>query len=296
LVIVGEGPGRIEEKMGGPFLGQSGKLLDGLLASNGIDRRGCHVTNASLCRGESDKDNEKAAECCAPRLYRELAALNDTSAPIVCLGKTATRSILGTKKLMFARGFIWTAPEIEESTIKAAFAAAGRKGKKPDEWDKRKKVKPGAGKEALLLKAETLRGRAGLAGRVVLPTVHPAFILRADAWQPIIQIDFKRVGRVIRGEVGPTSTEDLAPYTTDVGDLKKLGPVVSLDIETDGVKVLETKMLSMQISDGVRTVVLWPWSKRYAKPVSKFLASRGAVVCHNGVAFDQIVCERHGVK
>ena len=51
LVIVGEGPGRVEEKVGIPFMGSSGKFLDQLLFQQGKDfpRASIHITNAMLC-------------------------------------------------------------------------------------------------------------------------------------------------------------------------------------------------------------------------------------------------------
>jgi uracil-DNA glycosylase len=282
----------VEEKLGVPFVGASGKLLDLLLRTNGLRRDKAHITNAALCRGESDRDNDKAAECCAPRLLRELAELRGTTdksdrpqggvaivsgapaaaPPTILLGKTAARSVLGVTSILAARGFIFTAKVIEEQTIKAAGKAKSLRAP---------------------LRAATLAGRAALSGGTYLPTLHPAFVLRADTWKPLIEIDFNRFARLVRGEIRELADE--APYSLDFRDLKTLGPIVSLDIETDGVKVLETKMLSVQISDGSRTVVLHPWLKKYARPLSKWLRTRKTVVTHNGYGFDIIVLRQHGV-
>ncbi|CAK0761455.1 uracil-DNA glycosylase [uncultured Gammaproteobacteria bacterium] len=45
LVLVGEAPGADEVRLGTPFVGRSGKLLDQTLAAAGIDRGACLVAN-----------------------------------------------------------------------------------------------------------------------------------------------------------------------------------------------------------------------------------------------------------
>ena len=50
IMIVGEAPGEEEERYGKPFIGYSGKLLDEMLASVGIARGECFVTNVSRVR------------------------------------------------------------------------------------------------------------------------------------------------------------------------------------------------------------------------------------------------------
>lgn len=76
--------------------------------------------------------------------------------------------------------------------------------------------------------------------------------------------------------------------------LSALGPVVSLDVETDGIKPTECGLLCVGLSDGVNTVVIWPWKDSYGPELTKFLQSRQAVVCHNGM-FDILVLSNHNV-
>ena len=45
IVIVGEAPGATEVKLGRPFVGQSGQVLDNLLSNAGIPRSACYITN-----------------------------------------------------------------------------------------------------------------------------------------------------------------------------------------------------------------------------------------------------------
>jgi hypothetical protein len=88
-----------------------------------------------------------------------------------------------------------------------------------------------------------------------------------------------------------------------VGDKKKggllkalsaLGPIVSLDVETDGLSPHECNLLCVGLSDGKRTVVIWPWHNRYAESLQRFLESREVVVCHNAI-YDRTVLLRYGV-
>jgi len=45
FIIVGEAPGAEEERQGIPFVGSSGRLLDDMLISCGINRKDCYITN-----------------------------------------------------------------------------------------------------------------------------------------------------------------------------------------------------------------------------------------------------------
>lgn len=45
IVIVGEAPGSTEAKLGRPFVGRSGQLLNSLMNSAGIHRKNCYITN-----------------------------------------------------------------------------------------------------------------------------------------------------------------------------------------------------------------------------------------------------------
>lgn len=55
LMIVGEGPGRVEDDYGGPLIGPSGQLLDKALASVGITRDHVYVTNIVKCRPRGNR-------------------------------------------------------------------------------------------------------------------------------------------------------------------------------------------------------------------------------------------------
>ena len=56
IMFIGEAPGRNEAATGRPFCGASGRILDELLASVGIDRKGVYVTNIVKDRPPSSRD------------------------------------------------------------------------------------------------------------------------------------------------------------------------------------------------------------------------------------------------
>lgn len=294
VVFVGEAPGRKEEIFGTPFIGQTGVFLKGLCREVDLDILEAHLTNAALCRSHVDKENELAATFCAPRLLKELAGF-DSKIPIVTFGKTSTLSVLGVRSIMNARGFVWTAREIDAAPA----------------WNKAKKAKLRKAPKwkEFWLKAQIATGRAALAGRTVLPTVHPAFVLRSDTWLPILKIDLDRIARWVRGELLHEHLLENGSYVvvskrSDVRrELRKLSDVISVDVETgastdggkDGADPLRNRLLCVGISDGDHTVVIWPWRKTHAPLVNTLFKRVTTIGMHNGYNFDQIVLARNGV-
>lgn len=293
FVIVGEGPGRLEERRGAPFIGPSGGLLDKHLRESGLDRHAAHVTNAVLCRLEDDAlpDVKLAAlSCCAPRLARELSAL--PGLPVLALGGPALRSVLGVNGITKARGFVWETPEIDAKRIEAARSNLA----------KMKRGARSARSHARVLKKQQalwlLEARARLVGRTVIPTVHPAFILRgADGWLPVMAADFRRFKRVLDGDI---KLEDEGPYSVAntpaqiralVGGLQG---AIAVDVETSGPSAMRDRLLCVGLGDGERTVVVFPWKKSLA-PALKMALSGRTIVTHYGPQFDQIVLRREGV-
>jgi uracil-DNA glycosylase family 4 len=103
IVLVGEAPGYQEARTGKPFTGPSGKLLDAVLRSHGIDRGQCTITNVCLCRPRDNRAPTKAeVACCSGRLLSDLKA--NASGGVICLGGTAASAIAGVEvKITSAR-------------------------------------------------------------------------------------------------------------------------------------------------------------------------------------------------
>jgi uracil-DNA glycosylase family 4 len=96
LAIVGEAPGANEARVGKPFIGDSGQLLNRVLSHYGIDRKEVFLTNAALCR-ESNGATPTASvlQACRPRLLAELQGREADK--VVTLGNGATQSVLRTR-------------------------------------------------------------------------------------------------------------------------------------------------------------------------------------------------------
>jgi uracil-DNA glycosylase len=103
IMLVGEQPGDQEDRVGKPFVGPAGKLLDEALAEAGIDRTQVYVTNVVKHfkwtpseRGKHrihKKPRYSEIQACRPWLAAELSVVRPRI--LVCLGATAAQSLLG---------------------------------------------------------------------------------------------------------------------------------------------------------------------------------------------------------
>jgi DNA polymerase len=100
-MLVGEQPGDQEDKVGEPFVGPAGRVLDRALAEAGIARDKAYVTNAVKHfkwkergpRRIHDKPSWTEQLACLPWLEAELALVRPRA--LVLLGATASQSLLG---------------------------------------------------------------------------------------------------------------------------------------------------------------------------------------------------------
>jgi DNA polymerase len=88
VVIVGEAPGAKEDQQGRPFVGNAGRLLDGLLGEAGMARDDVYITNVVKARPPKNRD-PKAPEVAHhwPWLEAQLALIKP--ALLVPLGRHA---------------------------------------------------------------------------------------------------------------------------------------------------------------------------------------------------------------
>ena len=94
LVFVGEAPGATEDRTGKPFVGKAGKMLDRLLAQNGLPRASIMITNAVKCRPPNNRrPTREEVEACRPYLVDDLHG----RCLVVALGLTASEGLLGRK-------------------------------------------------------------------------------------------------------------------------------------------------------------------------------------------------------
>src|SRR3954464_11993542 len=94
LMFIGEAPGANEDKLGLPFVGQAGQLLDKLLAEIGLIRDEVFIQNVLCCRPPGNRDPlPTEIENCQEYLHRQLALIQPR---VVCtLGNFATKLLRG---------------------------------------------------------------------------------------------------------------------------------------------------------------------------------------------------------
>ena len=97
LAIVGEAPGAEEDRTGQAFVGQAGKLLDGMLMSLGLNRaQDAYICNVLKCRPPNNRDPsaDEVAKC-EPYLQNQLNLVQPEI--ILVVGRFAAQSLLRTE-------------------------------------------------------------------------------------------------------------------------------------------------------------------------------------------------------
>ena len=95
LMIIGEAPGRDEDRMGVPFVGADGQLLDKMIASIGLDRASVYLTNLLPWRppGNRSPTDEETAML-LPWLFRHVQLAKPEL--VLLLGGAAAKLVLGS--------------------------------------------------------------------------------------------------------------------------------------------------------------------------------------------------------
>jgi DNA polymerase I-like protein with 3'-5' exonuclease and polymerase domains/uracil-DNA glycosylase len=170
---------------GRPFIGPSGELLSRLLKSVGIDEGDCFVTNAVSCLPPRSKDADgnsvkdkvinEAARACRPRLMRELSRMPNLKL-VISMGSVAFRALTEQwgASILKKRGQV-----VDHVLI-------------PDTLDDDGSQLEGAG--------------FPIAPDGILPTLHPAYILRNPSALPQLRSDLAKAQRIITGEGFPKPT------------------------------------------------------------------------------------------
>ena len=93
LMIIGEAPGRDEDRLGVPFAGAAGQFLDLMLASIGLDRSGVYLTNFLPWRPPGNRTATiEETNMLLPFLYRHIQIANPEL--VVILGGIPAKNIL----------------------------------------------------------------------------------------------------------------------------------------------------------------------------------------------------------
>ena len=98
-ILLGEGPGFNESRLGRPFVGLSGEVVMKLLARVRRQREEVYIGNVTLCNpnGAPEDVRQRAATACKTRLMMELAQF--PGKPVLTLGAVAARTVLPQQAL-----------------------------------------------------------------------------------------------------------------------------------------------------------------------------------------------------
>jgi len=117
LMVIGEAPGRDEDIQGKPFIGQSGQLLDHMLAAIGLGKENFYVTNLVNWRPPKNRNPKpEEIEMCRPFLDRHV----ELAKPKVLLlvGGVSMTALTGMTGIMKNHGQ-WQDIEIGGGTLPA---------------------------------------------------------------------------------------------------------------------------------------------------------------------------------
>ncbi len=104
IMFIGEAPGRDEDRIGLPFVGRAGKLLDKMLTAIHLDRTSAYITNVLNWRPPDNRDpSPEEAAMCLPFLRRHIELVDPGI--IILLGAVAARHVMGfSEGIMKLRG------------------------------------------------------------------------------------------------------------------------------------------------------------------------------------------------
>jgi DNA polymerase-1 len=208
LLVVGEAPGKMELKLGKPFVGPSGSLLQRVLDPL-MGGKSMWVTNAALCYDSFGVDTKTpvvhAARCCLGRLKQEINDVNPKV--IILLGNTPTQLLLSTKEGI-----------------------------------------------------TSIRGKVHiLDGYTVIPTLHPAAILRNPGNYQDFRSDIARAVAAISmpAQVAPTEVPfELTSDYVKVFKAAEEAPFAVLDLETTGLDASRDHIIAWVIATEQQVFVM----------------------------------------
>ena len=113
LMLIGEGPGADEDRLGEPFVGKAGKLMNLAFQAIGLKREEVYIANIVKCRPPNNRNPEQdEANSCMNYLRNQVILVKPKI--IILLGSVALKNILGQEYGITASRGKW----IEKKGIK----------------------------------------------------------------------------------------------------------------------------------------------------------------------------------
>lgn len=123
LMLVGEGPGADEDRLGEPFVGRAGQLLTRMLDDLRLSRSQVYIANIVKCRPPGNREpTPEEAETCLPYLMRQIGIIRPKV--IVALGKVAAQYLLTVNPSISIRDLRGRPFSFQGSTIIATYHPA----------------------------------------------------------------------------------------------------------------------------------------------------------------------------
>lgn len=92
-LVIGEAPGAEEDRLGEPFVGRAGQLLDAMLKAVGLARGQVYIANILKCRPPNNRDpHADEVACCTDYLQRQIELIDP--ALILAVGRIAAQHLL----------------------------------------------------------------------------------------------------------------------------------------------------------------------------------------------------------
>jgi len=99
LMFIGEAPGAEEDRLGRPFVGRSGQLLDKMIGAMGLRREDVYIANVLKTRPPNNATpTVEEAKLCAPYLMEQILIVDPDI--LVTLGRPAAQLLLETTQTM----------------------------------------------------------------------------------------------------------------------------------------------------------------------------------------------------
>src|SRR4030095_6067447 len=95
-MLIGEAPGAEEDRLGDPFVGQAGRLLDNMLAAIDLHRsKNVYIANVLKCRPPANRNPEpEEVAKCSPHLLKQIELVKPKL--ILAMGRFAAQTLLET--------------------------------------------------------------------------------------------------------------------------------------------------------------------------------------------------------
>jgi uracil-DNA glycosylase family 4 len=102
IMFIGEGPGGEEDRLGRPFVGAAGKLLDRIFSAAGWRREELYIANIVKCRPPGNRNPlQEEIETCYPLLVKQIELIDPPI--IVTLGAVAAKVLLDSRDFYITR-------------------------------------------------------------------------------------------------------------------------------------------------------------------------------------------------